>query len=153
MEATSPLLTRWICFGLVAALMAPPVAMSQSSSPQPEPNPTPAATQSQPAAPGESGSGSLPDSPEPAQTQSSTKSDSQAPSQSVQQPAGTAAAQVENTTGEAAYKPAGAAIAPARQKRARMLLIKIGALVGAGVAIGSVAALSSASPSRPPGSH
>lgn len=153
MEVTRLLLTRWICFGLVTALMAPPVAMSQSTSAPPEPNPTPEATQSQPAAPSQSGSVSLPDSPEPAQTQSTSKPDSQPRSQSMQQPAGTAAAQVENSTGDAAYKPVGAAIAPARQKRSRMFLIKIGALVGAGVAIGSVAALSSASPSRPPGSH
>jgi hypothetical protein len=75
------------------------------------------------------------------------------PQAKTQKPVGTAAAEVESTTGHAAFKPAGAAIAPAKQRRTRMMLIKIGALVGAGVAIGSVAALSSASPSRPPGSH
>lgn len=70
-----------------------------------------------------------------------------------QQPVGTAAAQAQSSTGDAAFTPAGAAIAPAKQKRTRTILLKVGALVGAGVALGSVAALSSASPSRPPGSH
>ena len=71
----------------------------------------------------------------------------------VQEPVGTAAAPPVKTTGVAASRPAGAAIAPGKQRRARSLLIKVGALVGAGVAIGTVVALSSGSPSRPPGSH
>ncbi|HXM22291.1 MAG TPA: hypothetical protein VN948_13625 [Terriglobales bacterium] len=72
---------------------------------------------------------------------------------SPQEPVGTAAAQPANTTGVAASKPAGAAIAPAKQRRARSILIKVGALVGAGVAVGTVVALSSGSPSRPSGSR
>jgi hypothetical protein len=67
----------------------------------------------------------------------------------AQEPVGTAAAQYVKTTGVAASKPAGAAIAPAKQRRARSILIKVGAIVGAGVAVGTVAALASASPSRP----
>lgn len=67
----------------------------------------------------------------------------------AKEPLGTAAARPINTTGVAASKPAGAAIAPAKQKRARSMLIKFGAIAGAGVAIGTVVALSSASPSRP----
>ena len=73
--------------------------------------------------------------------------------QQAQEPVGTAAAESVETTGVAASKPAGAAIAPAKQRRTRSLLIKVGAIVGAGVAIGTVAALSSASPSRPPGAR
>ena len=73
--------------------------------------------------------------------------------QQAQEPVGTAAAESVETTGVAASKPAGAAIAPAKQKRTRSLLIKVGALVGASVAIGTVVALSSASPSRPPGAR
>jgi hypothetical protein len=72
---------------------------------------------------------------------------------SDQKPAGTAAAEKPATTGVAASETAGAAMAPAKQKRSRSLLIKVGAIIGAGVAVGTVAALSSASPSRPPGSH
>lgn len=71
----------------------------------------------------------------------------------LQEPVGTAAAPPVKTTGVAASRPAGAAIAPGKQRRARSLLIKVGALVGAGVAIGTVVALSSGSPSRPPGSR
>ena len=73
--------------------------------------------------------------------------------QQAQEPVGTAAAGSVEATGVAASKPAGAAIAPAKQRRTRALLIKVGAVVGAGVAIGTVAALSNASPSRPPGAR
>jgi hypothetical protein len=69
------------------------------------------------------------------------------------QPAGTAAARTVPTNGVAASRPAGAAIAPAKQRQRRSLLIKMGAVVGAGVALGTVMALSSGSPSRPPGAH
>ena len=68
-----------------------------------------------------------------------------------QQPVGTAVAEPANTAGIAASEPAGVAIAPAKQHRTRVLLIKVGALVGAGVAVGTVMALSKASPSKPPG--
>jgi hypothetical protein len=73
--------------------------------------------------------------------------------QQDQEPVGTAAAGGVESTGVAASKPAGAAIAPAKQRRTRSFLIKVSAIVGAGVAIGTVAALSSASPSRPPGAR
>jgi hypothetical protein len=71
----------------------------------------------------------------------------------TQEPVGTAAAESVESTGVAASNPAGAAIAPAKQRRTRAILIKVGALVGAGVAIGTVAALSAGSPSRPPGAR
>jgi hypothetical protein len=64
-------------------------------------------------------------------------------------PVGTAAAPYEKTTGVAASRPAGAVIAPAKQRRVRSFLIKFGVIVGAGVAIGTVAALSHSSPSQP----
>jgi hypothetical protein len=70
----------------------------------------------------------------------------------LQQPQGTAAGQVQPTTGTAASQPAGAAIAPAKQRRSRSILIRLGILAGAGIAVGTVVALSSASPSKPPGS-
>jgi hypothetical protein len=81
----------------------------------------------------------------------------QAPSGTIprqpQQPTGTAAAESPVTNGTPASEPAGAAIAPAPQHQVRSWIIKMGAVIGAGVAIGTVAALSSGSPSRPPGSH
>ena len=67
----------------------------------------------------------------------------------TQQPVGTAASESVKATGVAASQPAGAAIAPAKQRRTRSILIKVGVLVGAGVAIGTVVGLSAASPSRP----
>jgi hypothetical protein len=73
--------------------------------------------------------------------------------QQAQEPVGTAAAGSVETTGVAASKPAGAAIAPAKQRRTRSFLIKVSAIVGASVAVGTVVALSSASPSRPPGAR
>jgi hypothetical protein len=77
----------------------------------------------------------------------------QQPQGTAHEPVGTAAAEMPNTTGVAASKPAGAAIAPAKQRRVRILFIKVAAVVGAGVAVGTVAALASGSPSRPPGSR
>ncbi len=70
-----------------------------------------------------------------------------------QQPKGAAAAEVQRSTGTAASTPSGAAIAPAKQRRSRSLLIRLGALAGAGIAIGTVVALSSGSPSKPPGAN
>jgi hypothetical protein len=95
------------------------------------------------------------------QTSSSSSSSPAAsqPTQSASQPSakqkpvGTAVAEEPPTTGIAASNPSGAAIAPAKQRRVRTVLIRVGAILGAGVAVGTVAALASASPSRPPGSR
>jgi hypothetical protein len=65
------------------------------------------------------------------------------------EPVGTAAAPYEKVTGVPASRPAGPAIAPAKQKRTRSMLIKVGLIVAAGVAIGTVVALSTASSSKP----
>ena len=95
---------------------------------------------------------------QPAQTQSNELPNSpgsvrpQQPA-GTERPVGTAAAEIGNASGIAASKPAGVAIAPAKQHQSRSLLLKIGAVVGAGVAIGTVMALSNASPSRPPNSQ
>jgi hypothetical protein len=70
-----------------------------------------------------------------------------------QEPVGTAAAGVGNTAGIAASKPAGVAIAPPKQRRVRQLVIKLGAIAGAGAALGAVVALSKGSPSKPPGAQ
>jgi anti-anti-sigma factor len=94
----------------------------------------------------------LPDSPSAVRSKdrgSSEQQPSPRPQVSTQDPLGTAAAPSAKTTGVAASRPAGAAIAPAKQKRARSILIKVGVIVGAGAAVGTVVALSSASPSRP----
>jgi hypothetical protein len=90
-------------------------------------------------------------SPESSPQSSSTQTKSQTPTS--QTPSGTAAAPGVTTSGNAASRPAGAAIAPPKQRQVRSLLLKMGLIAGAGVALGTVAALSMASPSRVPGSH
>jgi hypothetical protein len=72
---------------------------------------------------------------------------------SPQRPVGTAAAEAPSTSGVAASEPAGAAIAPAKQRRTRTIIIKTGAIIGAAVAIGVVVALTEATGSKPPGAH
>ena len=88
-------------------------------------------------------------SPQAAQPQSSTN---QTPT-SAQRPVGTAAAGAPTTSGVAASEPAGVAIAPAKQRRARTIVIRMGAIIGAGVAVGSVVALTAGTSSKPPGAH
>jgi anti-anti-sigma factor len=103
----------------------------------------------------------LPDSPDTVRSQTADGNqvlNASQPSPNQQQdvpqePVGTAAAEFIKTTGVAASKPAGSAIAPAKQRRARSILIKVAAIAGAGAAVGAVVALSAASPSRPAGSH
>lgn len=70
-------------------------------------------------------------------------------SQSQGAPVGTAAAPVIRSTGNPASAPAGAAIAPAKQRRARSYALRVGLIIGAAVAVGVVAAASLSSSSRP----
>jgi hypothetical protein len=86
---------------------------------------------------------SLPDAP-----QSQTPTPQPPPATA---PSGAAGAKAANAKGAPVAQPAGAAVAPARQRGHRSLLIKLGLLAGAGVAVGSAVALSQGSPSRPPG--
>lgn len=73
--------------------------------------------------------------------------------QSEQRPEGAAAAPGIKTAGGAASRPAGTAIAPAKQHQTRSLLIKIGAIAAGAAALGAVYGLSRSSPSTPPGSQ
>jgi hypothetical protein len=77
--------------------------------------------------------------------------DSNTPQEQKEPPApvGTAVAPYEKGIGVAASRPAGAVIAPAKQRRTRSFVIKVGLLIGAAVAVGTVVALSNASPSKP----
>jgi hypothetical protein len=68
------------------------------------------------------------------------------------QPLGTAAAGTATTAGGAASRPAGTAIAPAKQRQVRSFLLKMGLIAAGGVALGTVYALSKGSPSKPPNS-
>ena len=73
--------------------------------------------------------------------------------QKLQRPIGTAAAPAPGVSGITAAQPAGVAIAPAKQKRVRTIVIRVGAILGASAAIGTVIALTEATPSKPPGAH
>jgi len=75
------------------------------------------------------------------------------PGQKTQRPVGTAAAEAPKVSGITAAQPAGVAIAPAKQHRVRTIVIRTGAIIGAGAALGTVIALTAATPSKPPGAH
>lgn len=98
-----------------------------------------------------------PDNPKPVLSQTAVqsgqtdaqKTDSKQQQSDSSKPLGTAAAPREKTTGVTASRPAGAVIAPAKQRRARSILIRVGVVVGGAVAVGTVVALTHASPSRP----
>lgn len=106
----------------------------------------------------------IPDSPgtewarlqQPASQQNSPTQESQTPDATQgksQHPVGTAAAEAPKVTGITAAEPAGVAIAPAKQRRVRTIVLKVGAIIGAGAALGTVIALSAGTSSKPPGAH
>ena len=154
--------------GCLVLLLAAPFA--EAASTQPQPAPTGQQTATAPATPSQnsdsatgnanaatsqpaatSSSSSAPSSTDESQEQSSATLPS-APQQQqngTSNPVGTAVAPYEKATGVAASRPAGAVVAPAKQKRSRSFLIRVGLIVGACVAVGTVVALSAGSPSRP----
>ncbi len=104
----------------------------------------------------------LPDAPQPAAQsqaagQNQNQNNSAPPSRpganngqsSSSQPVGTAVAPLIKPVGVAASRPAGAAIAPAKQRRIRVLAIRWGLIVGGAIALGTVAAATMGSPRRP----
>lgn len=100
-----------------------------------------------------------PDAPTPQQDQQQTTTQpvttTTEPTPQEQQrpsePVGAAAAEKAQTAGGAASKPAGSAIAPAKQHQTRGLLFKIGAIAAGGLAAGTVYALTRGTSSKPPG--
>ncbi len=115
-------------------------------------NETPAGSATQTAAP----ASRTTTTPAQDQSQSKDKKDDQQPAaqqpSTTQRPNGTAAAETD-TAGVAASRPAGMAIAPAKQHRSRAFWVKMGAVAGAGVALGTTLGLSKATSSKPPGTH
>jgi hypothetical protein len=91
---------------------------------------------------------STPTTVTPAQAQPAQPALSPAP-----KPEGTAAAGTNPASGVAASQPAGMAIAPAKQHRTRTIVLRTGAILGAGVAVGSVFALTQGTSSKPPGAR
>lgn len=101
---------------------------------------------------------SLPDAPQvqdspvqDSQIQAPQIQDLQTTQQPTQAPTGAAGAKSVPVKGAPVAQPVGAAVAPARQRGHRSLLIKAGLLLGGGIAVGTVVALSERSPTRPPG--
>ena len=71
------------------------------------------------------------------------------PEQQIQQPLGAATAEGVPTVGGAASRPAGMAIAPAKQSQRRSLLLRMGLIAAAGIAVGTVYGLSKGTSAKP----
>jgi len=86
-------------------------------------------------------------------SQTSSPNNSQTPTQQQEQapppPKGTAAAPDTRVDGVPAATPSGAAIAPAKQKRVRRFSVRTALVVGAVIAVGTVAGLSLATSAKP----
>lgn len=146
-------LSRAVSTALILAVGgATAPAMAQQSAPPAEQS-APAAQNSTlppvelPDSPGSVNANPETSAPPPSASSSTPQNDNS------KQPSGTAAAPAVQVTGSAASKPAGVAIAPPKQRQIRSWLIRFGFIAGAGAALGTVAALSAASPGRVPGSH
>lgn len=129
-------------------------AETQSQSTRPDPSQAPLApaptvrTQDSNAVP--------PDAPSEVQrSQQAQQAETAPPTQPAKQgpanPLGTAAAQKGATRGGIASKPAGEAIAPAKQRQVRSLLIKVGLVAAGAAAVGTVVGLTRGTSSVPPG--
>jgi hypothetical protein len=95
----------------------------------------------------------LPGSPETKSQSTAVEESPRVSLASPQHPVGTAAAGPSTATGIAAAQPAGIAVAPAKQRRVRTIVLRFGAMVGVGAAVGTVVALSRATSSKPPGAR
>ena len=105
-----------------------------------------------PAAPETQLSPSPQNQPAPAPSTQLSQRPSQQPSTVTTEPLGAATAESVPANGGGASRPAGTAIAGAKQHQMRSLFLKLGAVAAAGVAIGTVAGLSKGSSATAPGS-
>jgi hypothetical protein len=126
-------LTKWISAGLIAL-------MALSCRPGP--------AQQKPQSPSDPATQEYPDAPAPRAVPPASLDASDSQQDSPRPPLGAAAAPDIKPTGVTGSMLSGAAIAPAKQRRVRIILISLGVIAAAGVALGTVAALSHASPSR-----
>jgi len=85
----------------------------------------------------------LTQTPQPATPPPETKAEP------FQEPLGTATAEGVETVGGGASRPAGVAIAPAKQNQRRSLLLKLGAIAAVGIAGGTIYALSKGTSAKP----
>ncbi len=160
----NPWLTKLVLLATTLTLSGLPAMAQAAAAPQDQqqaaPVPDPASGRVDPTA-GPKTPVSSSDVPDAPSTQAAPAHQAQPPAapsassghpQTSQEPLGTATAERGTTAGGPASKPAGMAIAPAKQKQTRSLLIKVGALVAAGAALGIVYGLSHSTPATPPGS-
>jgi len=89
----------------------------------------------------------------PLSPQPSTQTDGEEAHRQLQRALGTAVAPAPAVLPIAAAEPTGIAIAPAKQRRVRKIVLKVGALVGASAALSTVLILSETTASKPPGAH
>jgi hypothetical protein len=106
--------------------------------------PVPAPTQELPAAPSSTNA-------QPQTALTAPQDQTPQPPQKIEPPLGAAGAEAGNPAGGLASKPAGNAIAPAKQRQVRSMLIKVGAIAAGAAALGIVYGLTRATPSTPPG--
>lgn len=166
-SALSAALAAALCFAPLAAEAQQPTATPQDAQSEPasQPQQTPPqnGTQVNPAqGPLEpvptQNQNQLPESPQaqqPGQTVPANQTPmQQAPAQQTPnqtEPLGTATAPGVSTVGGGASKPAGTAIAPAKQRQYHSLLVRLGLIAAGGAALGTVYALSRGTSSTPPG--
>jgi hypothetical protein len=158
MDSSRPSIAKASIAAMLIVMLAAPLAQAAPQQelqgqqqpvpamPQPSQQQTQDANQ-QNANPQSANAESAPQAPAPQLADPATRPNSL--QQQNSNPVGTAAAPVAKPTGVAASRPAGAVIAPAKQRRVRAIVIRVGIIVGAGVAIGTVAGLSRGSSARP----
>ena len=145
----SGVLMRLISGGQIL-LLAIPLAATASAQQQTAPASPAEATQPAQSSPtARPQSANVPSAPDPQAAAPTAQSADKQNESDANKPVGTAIAPYEKTMGVTASRPAGAVIAPAKQRRIRAIVIKIGVIAAAGVAIGTVAALSHSSTSQP----
>jgi hypothetical protein len=89
----------------------------------------------------------------PLSPRSSTQTAGEEAPRQLQRAQGTAVAPAPAVLPIAAAEPTGIAIAPAKQRRVRKIVLKVGALVGASAALSTVLILSKNTPSKPAVAH
>lgn len=127
-------------------LIQPAMGMAQEPAQNPQTSSTATTEISSSQPPEELPSAPVPQSSSQPQAQNQQSQQPQAPGQP---PVGTAAAPYEKPTGVPGSRPAGAAIAPAKQRRVRAIVISLGLVLAGAGAIGAVAGMSKASHSQP----
>lgn len=157
MKVSAHLLQREIAISLIVLLAAPfggsATVFAQQTAPSQQVQGTSSSQQQQPEQGSDIGNPKpvISTSPAPiSEPESGVPKTPQAPQESgPPAPLGTAVAPYGKGIGIAASRPAGAVIAPAKQRRTRSFVIKLSVLIGACVAVGTVVALSNGSPSQP----